>query len=213
MQYSDEAIAVGCYSYPPADPRYQNEWNVANTYRLVSGPMRVTLWFQPVIYGDAREENGVSLHRVSPSSVFLCGRWNSAYTPDYLLEIENAATCERRVIVIDAKFCELEKVVRTQGGCSADRLRVDDVDWLGSELSRCMRRYGCDVVNARSGRRPDAAWLICGNVGSSRMMPLAQSGWSEGVGLIPSGACSLVPGGARIVIDDLLDLWGAPLPR
>ena len=52
------------------DSRYfQNETQVATVFRLVRGDERITLYYQPVIYGDEREEHGIS---AASNHVDLC---------------------------------------------------------------------------------------------------------------------------------------------
>ena len=81
------------------DSRYfQNETQVATVFRLVRGDERITLYYQPVIYGDEREEHGISLHRTTLTSAGFDSYW----TPDYLIVHES---CEgTRTLVLDAKF-------------------------------------------------------------------------------------------------------------
>lgn len=75
---------------------YANETQVANVYRLVCGSERVTLFYEPVVYGNMREENGIDLHRTTRTE-----RGNDSFwTPDCLIRHE--ANGRVRRIVLDA---------------------------------------------------------------------------------------------------------------
>ena len=88
------------------DSRYfRNETQVATVYRLARGKERVTLYYQPVIYGDEREEHGITLHR---TTLTLAG-YDSYWTPDYLLVHETSDGS--KTLVIDAKFRKVSAVM------------------------------------------------------------------------------------------------------
>lgn len=85
---------------------YTNERRCANTYHLSRTTKRthacVDLYYQPVIYADSREENGISLHRVAEGGGALVNE-NCVWTPDFLLVVRRPER-EPRVFAIDAKY-------------------------------------------------------------------------------------------------------------
>lgn len=73
-----------------------NEINrdVANTYKFTNGVLKLTLYYQPIIYSSYEETaNNISLYRLNG---------NSYYTPDFLIKCENGG--RERYAVLDSKF-------------------------------------------------------------------------------------------------------------
>ena len=65
--------------------------------------MRITLFFQPVIYGNNSATNGIYLFRnTSSNSKVGESAKGKIYTPDYLVKIEHDKKTD--YILIDAKF-------------------------------------------------------------------------------------------------------------
>lgn len=124
----DSPIARFRYGLADWYYKYENEERCANTYRLVRGAgtgaeTRVDLYFQPVLYLDQTEENGIDLHRVEPAGwegqvgagdgtgAFVGEFW----TPDYLLDIRQGGT--RRTYLIDAKYCSRDLLNNKMRDC------------------------------------------------------------------------------------------------
>lgn len=159
------------------DSRYfQNETQVATVFRLVRGDERITLYYQPVIYGDEREEHGISLHRTTLTSAGFDSYW----TPDYLIVHES---CEgTRTLVLDAKF-----------------RKVSAVKFDGSEndakscMLECLRKYKLETCGS-GGASVDALWLLCGRTQSYYLESLQQSSWALKQRFTPDGIAAVAPG-------------------
>ena len=82
--------------------KYYNNTRVNNTFYFESSDIKITIYFQPVIYGDSRSINGITLFRNTSSSSRNSGNKGSTYTPDYLLKFEH--NHKSSYIIIDAKF-------------------------------------------------------------------------------------------------------------
>ena len=100
--------------------KYENELRCANTYHVVrtdaNGSItRVSLYFQPVLYASALEENGVDVHRV-PRRVRRSNEEDADFwTPDYVLIIRTGGV--RKTYVIDAKYCAHGLLHRKMNDC------------------------------------------------------------------------------------------------
>ena len=86
--------------------RYPGEQEIcyANTFTFANRQGRqLTLWYQPVIYGNDPAVNGIQLYRNTSSSVRSENNSRSAfYTPDYLISFESGG--QTRYLILDAKF-------------------------------------------------------------------------------------------------------------
>lgn len=159
------------------DSRYfQNETQVATVFRLVRGDERITLYYQPVIYGDEREEHGISLHRTTLTSAGFDSYW----TPDYLMVHESREGT--RTLVLDAKF-----------------RKVSAVKFDGSEndakscMLECLRKYKLETCGSK-GTLVDALWLLCGRTQSYYLESLQQSSWALKQRFTPDGIAAVAPG-------------------
>lgn len=159
------------------DSRYfQNETQVATVFRLVRGDERITLYYQPVIYGDEREEHGISLHRTTLTSAGFDSYW----TPDYLIVHES---CEgTRTLVLDAKFRKVSAV-------KFDGLEND----AKSCMLECLRKYKLETCGVK-GASVDALWLLCGRTQSYYLESLQQSSWALKQRFTPDGIAAVAPG-------------------
>lgn len=95
-------------TYIVNNPYYINtKYN--NTFLFEHDDIQLTLFFQPIIYGDDRAANGISLFRnTSSNSKSENNKKGKTYTPDYLIKVEyNDMT---NYIIIDAKFSTPENV-------------------------------------------------------------------------------------------------------
>lgn len=182
LDYSRAAEPARCARYSLADRDYANEEQVATVYDLVRADERLTLYYQPVLYADEREENGVRLHRTS------AGSRHPYWTPDYLLVREAGGT--RTTAVLDAKFRRPADVRRYEsvglsGGYSAQ---------TESTLRECLRKYKLETAGA-DGRGVDAVWLLCGRTTQGEVWRAQASAWARGQGgLACDGVATLAPG-------------------
>ena len=180
-------------SYSLQAPYFANETQVANSYRLTRGDELVHLFYEPVIYGDEREEGGVALHRTSvtrdKSPV------DSYWLPDYVLIHEVGG--RRTTIILDAKFMDVDYVqVRGAG-------KSDSLFW------RCHAKYkGCTLGS--DGSPVDAMWLLCGRSTSPERRVVQESSWARShLGLMSDGAFALSPrSGEPTELFALLGIFG-----
>lgn len=158
------------------DSRYfANEEQVATVYRLARREERITLYYQPVIYGDEREEHGISLHRTTLTQAGFDSYW----TPDYLLVHEVHGFVE--TIVIDAKFRKVSAV--SFAGPAND---------AKSCMLECLRKYKLETCDAQ-GHAVDSLWLFCGRAFERSAEPLQQSSWAQRQTIVPDGVASVAP--------------------
>lgn len=145
------------FAYNLADTydKYDNEGRCANTYHLrrTEDGCEVDLYYQAVLYGDSREENGISIHRCVPTDDGQAGFW----TPDYLLRVRDGK--DERTYAIDAKYCD-PKLLKGSGGKLAD----------------CVEKY---LVGTRTGmagepgHAVDGVWILSGRLNTG---PLCKFG-------------------------------------
>lgn len=185
----------------PVDPN-EGDASCANTYRLRDAAgTRVTLWYQPVIYGDATEENGIGLHRIVDT-----GRFREAplppgneppvpvYTPDYMLEVRRRDG-SRLIIPMDAKNVPIER---------ASGLTMNNGS--ESQLEQVQRKYLAECVDALDGGRASAVWVVCGK-GDESFLPVRPSSWALEHGVVPSGAVRLSPDTSPGIVREFLGLF------
>lgn len=151
------AEPIGRFRYGLADwyPKYENEWRCANTYHLMrkgeaggASETRVSLYYQPVLYLDETEENGIGLHRV-PARDQGDEPVGEFWTPDYLLVVRQDG--EERAFLMDAKYC-------------SRRL-------LNGKMHECMRKYVCQtgVRHATPGTGVSGVVLLAGRMDAPQL--------------------------------------------
>ena len=208
------------FVYSLKDRYYRNETRVANTYHLARGETSVDLYYQPVLYGDGREENGISLHRTTgafPFGAVREGDRTSYWTPDYLLVVHGKQGATRAVI-LDAKYSRVWSVIDRHPGepYSGETLQR-------SRFGTCLRKYLLETASSRPGDARPSLWLLCGREDEALFMPY-EAGWGlhmvdgegpdgsdstpsmQGTGYVPSGVLSLGPNANGF--DRLLSLLG-----
>ena len=147
-----ENEAVACpierfaYSLAETYDKYDNEERCANTYRLrrAQDGCEVDLYYQAVLYGDAREENGIALHRSVPTDDGRASIW----TPDYLLKVRDGAS--ERIYAIDAKYSDWHKLTGSDG-----------------KLAECVEKYLLGTrmgMAGKEGQGVDGVWIVCGKL-------------------------------------------------
>ena len=80
-----------------------------NTFVFDKGSIKLTLYFQPVVYGDSRAYNGLDLFRnTSTNAKKENSNRGKTYTPDYIIKVEYNGTAD--YIILDAKFSTPENI-------------------------------------------------------------------------------------------------------
>ena len=188
-------VPDGAYGQPFEQAEYslesryfQNEVQVATVYRLSRGNERITLYYQPVIYGDEREEHGIALHRTTLTSAGFASYW----TPDYLLLHETPNGI--KTLVLDAKFRKASAVTYDGSENNAKSCMLE-----------CLRKYKLETRGA-NGRGVDALWLLCGRAQKRFSEPLQRSAWAQQQAFVPDGIATVAPGANAL--PDFLDSVG-----
>lgn len=175
-----QANSLASVVYTVDDPYFVNERSVANRYRLRCGDKTATLYYQPVLYGDDREEGGITLHRTTPRYVFGDGSLDSYWTPDFLLVLAEAGRIISTVI-LDAKFRTMQSIER----CYEKR----------SVFTECLNKYK-NAVGSADGRCVDALWLLCGREERPVLKRFQTSSWArQHSDALPDGLASVSPRG------------------
>lgn len=161
-----EAVEAQQVHYSLRSPHFQNERAVANHYMFVRGAERAEVWYQPVIYGDARDEAGLALHR---TSVARDGDGDSYWTPDFVVRA-TSADGKNRIIAMDSKWADGNAVQRM--------------------LSTCIDKYKANIAGL-DGLRADAVVLLCGRGAEADAWEQPLGSWAREVGMLPDAVCPL----------------------
>lgn len=150
-------------AYSLTSPYFINEDQIANRYVLARGPETITILYEPVCYGDSREEGGNILHRVS--STQGTSPFDSYWYPDYVLyhHVNGELT---RTAVIDAKFS------------TTSNMGVHKEPGNGSEFWKCYSKYKGSMLT-KHGCQIDSLWLLCGRMTRQHVEVLQDSSWSR----------------------------------
>lgn len=174
----DQKNPITLYNYNLKDRFFSNETQVANVYQLENNKWTCTLYYQPVFYGDAREEAGISLHRTTSA-----GGAQPYYTPDFLLAVKSKekAGFRCRNIVLDSKFTTFEIANEKK------------------KLEECLRKYKYETASSVAGGAVDSVWLLCGREENSLIEEEMLSSWAISQGnYMPSGKVALGPSASAI---------------
>ena len=88
---------------------YYMDTKYNNTFVFHKGPVKLTLYFQPVVYGDSRAFNGLELFRnTSTNAKKENSNRGRTYTPDYIIKIEHDGVSD--YMILDAKFSTPENI-------------------------------------------------------------------------------------------------------
>lgn len=88
---------------------YYTNTKYNNTFIFENGQVKLTLFFQPVIYGDDRAFNGLSVFRNTSSSPKKDNHSRGkTYTPDYIIKAEYNGRID--YMILDAKFSTPENI-------------------------------------------------------------------------------------------------------
>lgn len=166
-----------------ASSYYSNEKRVATLYKLARGNTHIRLYYQPVIYGDEREENGITLHRLSSRNPKSSTRRDSYWTPDFML-MASREHGNPEWHIFDAKF---SKASNLWDGYPKD-----------GTFTEAMSKYKTDVGGPSSSDRVSSIWLLSGREQGRNMQFAELSSWASknyvgyhsGIGaLTPSYSC------------------------
>lgn len=84
-----------------------------NTFDFEKNDIKVTVYFQPVIYGKRTERYGIGLFRNTNISIGSLKKYNKTYSPDYLLKMQKNQESSSYYI-LDAKHSKSERIKRDQ---------------------------------------------------------------------------------------------------
>ena len=88
---------------------YYMDTKYNNTFVFGKGSVKLTLYFQPVVYGDNRAFNGLDIFRnTSTNARKENSNKGKTYTPDYIIKFEYNGTAD--YIILDAKFSTPENI-------------------------------------------------------------------------------------------------------
>jgi hypothetical protein len=179
MRYKQPIIKA---HYSLKNPYFKNEDQVATVYHLCSKNTHVSLYYQPVIYGDETEEYGIALHRLSASQKSIQNHEPSYWTPDYLLTVCDALGTKHNFI-FDAKFSRGDSLCRR---------------FPQGRLGESILKYKSDIAALNPDEQIKSVWLFCGRETEQYCQTVERSIWAtkhpqqynSGVGVLtPSSNC------------------------
>ena len=90
--------------------RYFSDTKYNNTFVFTKQETKLTLFFQPVIFGNDSTINGISLYRNTSTNAQqdVRKKGGDSYTPDYMIKIEKSGITN--YIILDAKFSTTENI-------------------------------------------------------------------------------------------------------
>lgn len=169
-------------------PHYSAETQVNNVYCLSRGDERIHLYYQPVIYGDAREEAGILLHRTTSRKRFGDRGFDSYWQPDFLIVHETPGRSS--TTVVDAKFRTVRKVIQD--------VIQDGSDSSGaSTFDACLIKYVNSMAKT-NGDPVEGLWLLCGWERNPRSCLMQSSSWARRNNVRADGIVSLAPSANRL---------------
>lgn len=162
-----------------------NEKEVANAYRLQRGGEQVTLWYQPVLYGNDREFAGLGAYRLLANDFFEQQPNDSYWTPDFALSYKDGD--RDSLFLLDSKFTSIE---------NAKEQRFDP----------CLSKYRFQTIRS-NGMPIDSVWLLCGQAPEPTCIPTGMMSWARQQGIPPiGGLAALSPFGNSI--DQMMQCLG-----
>lgn len=135
-QKADIPVPVYKFIYKLTDDKYENERDVANTYKLSADNKKITLYYQPVISATGRFENDLQLYRTTSR--------NGYYNPDFVLKF-SAENKEDEYLIFDAKFSSRDNIIN-------------------HHLPEVMRKYSFECAVANSTQTAKMVWILQGRV-------------------------------------------------
>lgn len=162
-----------------------NEREVANVYRLKRGSERITLWYQPVLYGNDREFAGLGAHRLLANDLFDQQPSDSYWTPDFALSFKDAD--RDSLFLLDSKFTSVENAKEQR-------------------FNPCLNKYRFQTIRS-NGMPIDSVWLLCGQAPEAACVPTGAMSWARQQGIPPiGGLAALSPFGNSI--DQMMQCLG-----
>ncbi|MBR3315918.1 MAG: hypothetical protein IKG18_17495 [Atopobiaceae bacterium] len=108
------------YSLEDTYDKFENERRCANTYHLIrpdgtspSTGTSIDLYYQPVLYADERNENGISLHRLVSENETV--NRHAFWTPDFMIRVNHKSRIS--TYLLDAKYCRGSLLDEKLGEC------------------------------------------------------------------------------------------------
>lgn len=100
--------------YDGLDKKYYRNTFYKNTFMYFNDDSRITLFFQPVVYGNINENkrNNIMLYRNTSINFDPNKRDGFFYTPDYILKVENGG--QAKYFILDAKFSKIDDVKKKE---------------------------------------------------------------------------------------------------
>ncbi|MBF4807441.1 MAG: hypothetical protein HXK26_01915 [Lancefieldella rimae] len=160
---SAEKTPIEQVSFSLKSRYYSNERQVATLYKLVRGNIRIRLYYQPVIYGDEREENGITLHRLSRNPK-LPKRLDSYWTPDFMLKVSRGKS-DPEWHIFDAKFSKASNLW--------------DGYPKGGTFTEVMSKYKMDIGGLSSFDKVSSIWLFSGRGEAYNLQVAELSSWAS----------------------------------
>lgn len=118
---------------------YQNERDIANTYRLYKNGIFVTIYFQPVV-SSIGFENNLRLYRTTCPY-----RGSNYYTPDIVIKFNTQNDENDEYVIFDAKF--------------SSKNNIKD-----NYLPDVIRKYSCEIAVASKISAPKMVWILQGRI-------------------------------------------------
>ncbi len=118
-----------------------------NTFVFENSKNKITLYFQPVIYGDDRAFNGLNIFRnTSTNSRKDNNKKGKTYTPDYIIKAEYSDDSNQYMadyIILDAKFSR------------PDNIRLH-------QLQELVYKYIFSISSLKEEERILGLYILCG---------------------------------------------------
>ncbi len=162
---------------------YSAEKRVATLYKLKHDETRVWLYYQPVVYGDRREENGIPFHRLSCRCAGKARGFDGYWQPDFMLMVDRGRG-EPEWHIFDAKYSKAT------------------VLWRGypkeGAFTEAVSKYKTDISSVDPVNKISSVWLFSGREASRNIQFAERSSWAaqnyvhhhSGIGaLTPAFSC------------------------
>lgn len=143
---------------------YDNEKQICNFYALCRGSAeRIRLFYEPVIYGSGKTENGVDLYRTTKTPEGADSYW----TPDYYIYYQSSLGTKR--FILDAKFKHPHAAFEGTNEVSEQER---------TEFNNCLQKYKLQTLSC-DFKPIDAMWLLCGRAVKKEIHPWQNSSWVQ----------------------------------
>jgi len=142
-QKADVELPAYKHEYNVNDGFYYNEKDIANTYVLQKGDIKVTVYYQPII-SSFDFENGIGLYRTTLSHSKPKRHY---FAPDFVIKFTHPSQNEEYAI-FDSKFS------------SRGNIR-------NHSFGKVLLKYSCQVAS-KSGTVPKMVWILQGRVDTTQ---------------------------------------------